>query len=332
MVGQRDIDSRGGASSRSWDAVRALWVRGQARVSKAMRALMKDRAALERLRHDREGELALVRAYQAGDVGAGLVLWKANSPLVQKRFPRALLWYADDELKDYWQEARLAFLEATARFDTSRGVRLSTFVLTYVRSYMYRAFANRAEVVRVPTYLRGTQRSGAALSRFRRVTVLFSEAIRPNYLGDADAIAFEETLVDEHPLVEEVLEGEELRARAHQELAAWMVEDLEERSVEILRARYAEDGQEKTLVELGEVYGVSRERIRQVQEEILRLLRRRAAGQLQADPEKFRSFDEWIAWAYLRLKQVREERNRAASRAAEKALRKREQECEGRDG
>ncbi len=324
VVVAKDIGSIGDARSHSWDAVRALWAKAPrlARPSKEMRTLLGDRKAIERLYHDREAERGLVRAFQAGDIGAGLVLWKAFVGIAKRHFPRALLGPGrEDEVYDYWQEARLDFLEAVARFDLTKDVRLKTFALPRAIGGMGRTFVTRGEVVHIPVHQR------ERLGRWRRITHLFSDLeYRASTTGEVDAIAFEETLIEPGEGSDVIVEQEELRARAHKELVNFLLEGVEEKAFHALEGRYlAEDDEEKTLVELGKESGVSREMIRQRQEMALDHMRGKL-GRLGAHPENFRSFDEWIAWAYLRLKQSREERDGRVLRAAERALRAREEE------
>ena len=240
-------------------------------------------------------EIELAKAVEAGDAAARQHLVDANLRLVvnvAKRYAAGGL-----PLLDLIQEGNLGLMQAVERFDWRRGFKFSTYATWWIRQAITRSLSNDSRTVRLPVHV------VEALRKIRRVTPELAQEIEreptPAELGEVLGMAPErvveivragraptsleqpvgedgdESLVDfvEDPdpdTADRALLAGTLREDLHRALAI-----LPDRQQTILVRRFGLDGQEPwTLDQIGAHFGVTRERIRQLQVEALRKLRR----------------------------------------------------------
>ncbi len=240
-------------------------------------------------------EIDLAKRVEAGDPAARQHLVDANLRLVvnvAKRYAAGGL-----PLLDLIQEGNLGLMQAVERFDWRRGFKFSTYATWWIRQAITRSLSNDSRTVRLPVHV------VEALRKIRKVTPeLASEMEReptPAELGEALGMAPErvveivrasrapmsleqpvgedgdESLADfvEDPdpaTADRALLAGTLRADIARALAI-----LPDRQQTILIRRFGLDGQEPwTLDQIGAHFGVTRERIRQLQVEALRKLKR----------------------------------------------------------
>lgn len=162
-------------------------------------------------------------------------------------------------LQDLIQEGILGLFDALSKFDASRA-RFSTYSSWYVRNRLNLLVANSAQAVRMPISARRKNPGG------QRITMVDIET--PLGVGD---LTLADTLVDEN-----CQDPVESRSEADlKNLLASALSVLDERERAIVEARFGIDrDQEETLGELGERFGISRERIRQIEAGALKKLAR----------------------------------------------------------
>jgi RNA polymerase primary sigma factor len=240
-------------------------------------------------------EIELAARIKKGDKKAREQMIKANLRLVVK--------IAHDyegfglPLLDLISEGNIGLMKAVERFDPSKGGKLSTYGSWWIKQSIKRALANQSKTIRLPVHLVDK------ISKMRRVALKLQEvfgreptdeelaeelgmtpsrvaqmrtaAIRPASLdapiGDDDSNNYSEIIADENADTP----YEQLEDQTITRMLQEMVKTLDPREATILRYRFGLDGgSEKTLEEVGEKFGVTRERVRQIQNIALNKLRR----------------------------------------------------------
>jgi RNA polymerase primary sigma factor len=240
-------------------------------------------------------EIELAAKIKKGDKKARELMIKANLRLVVK--------IARDyegiglPLLDLISEGNIGLMKAVERFDPSKGGKLSTYGSWWIKQSIKRALANQSKTIRLPVHLvdkiskmrRTAMRLQEELGReptddelgaeigitASRVAQMRLAAIRPASLdapiGDEDSNNFAEVVQDEAADTP----YEQLEEKTVTRMLQEMVKTLDPREATILRARFGLDGgPERTLEEVGEKFGVTRERVRQIQNIALKKLRK----------------------------------------------------------
>jgi len=242
-----------------------------------------------------EQEIELAAKIKKGDKKAREQMIKANLRLVVK--------IAHDyegfglPLLDLISEGNIGLMKAVERFDPAKGGKLSTYGSWWIKQSIKRALANQSKTIRLPVHLvdkiakmrRTAMRLQEELGReptddelagelgisASRVSQMRTAAIRPASLdapiGDDESNNFAEGVQDENADTPyEQLEEKTVTGMLHE-----MIKTLDPREATILRYRFGLDGgSEKTLEEVGEKFGVTRERVRQIQNIALNKLRK----------------------------------------------------------
>ncbi len=251
-------------------------------------------------------EIELAAKIKKGDKAAREHMIKANLRLVVK--------IAHDyeffglPLLDLINEGNIGLMKAVERFDPKKGGKLSTYGAWWIKQSIKRALANQSKTIRLPVHLvdkiakmrrvamklqdeLGREPSDEELAEelgitTQKVTQMRSAAIRPTSLdasiGDSpDSANYSEVIADESAATPyEDLEDKTVTAMLQE-----MVKTLPDREATIIRYRFGLDGgPERTLEEVGQKFGVTRERVRQIQNLSLRKLRR-MIEKLERTPE-----------------------------------------------
>lgn len=240
-------------------------------------------------------EIDLAAKIKRGDKKAREDMIKANLRLVVK--------IAHDyeglglPLLDLINEGNIGLMKAVERFDPAKGGKLSTYGSWWIKQSIKRALANQSKTIRLPVHLvdkiskmrRTAMRLQEEFGReptddelgeelgitASRVAQLRTAAIRPASLdapiGDDESNNFAEVVQDENAFTP----YEELEDKTVTRMLQEMIKTLDPREATILRYRFGLDGgPEKTLEEVGQKFGVTRERVRQIQNIALSKLRK----------------------------------------------------------
>jgi len=262
------------------------------KINDPVRMYLKEIGRINLLTTDEEFEYAKLAV--EGDENAKKILAESNLRLVvsiAKRYVgRGMLFL------DLIQEGNIGLMKAVDKFDPTKGYKFSTYATWWIRQAITRAIADQARTIRVPVHMVETinklarvqrqltqelnrepteeelaKKLGITVDKVREVYKISQDPVSLDTpIGEEDDSHLGDFIKDERTMSPEEYATVEM---LKEELAN-VLSTLTDREEKVLRLRFGlDDGQCRTLEEVGQIFGVTRERIRQIEAKALRKLR-----------------------------------------------------------
>ena len=194
--------------------------------------------------------------------------------------------YHNISFMDLIQEGNMGLMKAVDRFDVEMGFKFSTYATWWIRQSISRSISNQSKTIRIPVHVYDTlsrikkirqnyvnehciepdietlsKISGIPMPTLRLMNLYADDTVSLDTpIGDGSSTLFDSTKDTNNPNPEEYNQLKELEEYVYN-----ILNELDERERDIIKMRFGIESEEKTLGEIGQVLGITRERVRQIE-------------------------------------------------------------------
>jgi len=202
--------------------------------------------------------------------------------------------YSNLELMDLIQDGSMGLMKAVDRFQVERGFKFSTYATWWIRQSISRSISDTSRTIRLPVYIHDmlsavrkvkrhyfneygmepnieiiSEISGIPVSTLKMLELYNSDTISINQPLDDDSTLADIIKDNKTPTPEEYYNFKVLVAYVQS-----ILEELTKREREIIKMRYGIESDKKTLDEIGKIFGITRERVRQLESNAIKKLKK----------------------------------------------------------